>query len=236
MGRGTAQGFIVNIFADCGLNQVTSGKEYASGTIHDQGFITHDRKIGPACHTAAHDGGNLWYAHRTHNGIIPENAAEVLFVGEDFVLHGQENACRINQVYNGDAVFHGNFLGPEILFCRNRKPGSCLYGSVVGNNHAGLPADPGRSGNYTPCRTSALLIVHLIARPQTDFIERAPLVDERMNALPGCHLSFLMLFFRSPGPAAGPYFILLFSKAVNLPCVYASCFLHVILLFVTVLL
>ena len=64
---------------------------------HEHGVGEHGQ-IGAAGDAVAHDGGVLWNAHRRDDGIVAEDAPEVVLVGEDFILQGQEDARRIDQI------------------------------------------------------------------------------------------------------------------------------------------
>ena len=111
MGGAATQGFVVYILANGGFYEVATGQEDGAGFIYDEGFIAHDGQVGAPGHTASHYGGNLGDAHAAHDGVVAENATEVLFIRENFVLHGQVNPGAVYQVDDGQVVFHGNFLG-----------------------------------------------------------------------------------------------------------------------------
>src|SRR3546814_7125222 len=102
MGACSAGSFVIYLFADGGSYQVGSCQEYGAGSIDDHGFITHDRQIGAAGHAATHDGGDLNDAHGGHLCIVSENTSEMFFVGEYFILQGEENAGAVHQVNNRD--------------------------------------------------------------------------------------------------------------------------------------
>src|SRR5690606_489826 len=108
----------------------------AAGLLHDQGLVAHDRQVGAAGHAAAHHGGDLRDAHAAHHGVVAEDAAEVLFVGEDLVLHGQVHAGAVHQVDDGQTVLDGDLLGAQVLLAGHGEPGAGLHGGVVGHHDA----------------------------------------------------------------------------------------------------
>src|SRR3546814_1379592 len=117
MGACSAESFVIYLFADGGSYQVGSCQEYGAGSIDDHGFITHDRQIGAAGHAATHDGGDLNDAHGGHLCIVSENTSAMFFVGEYFILQGEENAGRTEE--------HTSELQPLMsipytVFCLNK--------------------------------------------------------------------------------------------------------------------
>ena len=72
---------------------------------------------------------------RRHAGLVVEDAAEVLAVGEDLVLQRQEGAARVDEVDARQAVLEGDLLGAQVLLHRDRKVGAALHRGVVGDDH-----------------------------------------------------------------------------------------------------
>src|SRR5699024_12058238 len=127
---------------------------------------------GTAGYTTAHDGRNLWNALRADDGIITEYAPKVIFVGKDLILHGQIYAGRIYQIQNGQMIFDGNLLRPEIFLSCYREPGPGFYRSIISNNDAVASGYLSNSYNYPTGGAASLLIVHFIACPNSQFIKR----------------------------------------------------------------
>src|SRR6185437_5242352 len=95
---GAAQCFGVDVLANSRLYEVRAGQEDRTVTFHHQRFVAHDREICAARNTGTHHGRNLGDAHGAHTRIVPEDAPEMFFVGEDLVLHGQENTGAVDNI------------------------------------------------------------------------------------------------------------------------------------------
>ncbi len=103
--------------------------------MHDDRFIRHRRHIGPAGRTRAHYHCDLRNARRRHGGLIVKDAAKMLPVRENVVLHGQKRPAGVDQVDAWQTVFFGDFLRPQMFFDREREIGTPFDGGVIGDNH-----------------------------------------------------------------------------------------------------
>ncbi len=90
MGNGAAQGFGVDLFPDGGFYEVRAGQEDGAVAFHHDGLVAHNGKVGAARDAGAQDNGDLRDAHGAHARVIAEDAAEMLFIREDLVLHRQK--------------------------------------------------------------------------------------------------------------------------------------------------
>ena len=79
--------------------------------------------------------GDLRDLRRGHPRLVVEDAAEVVAVGEDLVLHRQERAAGVDEVDAGQAVLEGDLLRAQVLLHRHRVVGAALDGGVVGDDH-----------------------------------------------------------------------------------------------------
>ena len=68
--------------------------------------------------------------------LVVEDAAEVLAVREDLVLHRQEGAAGVDQVEARQPVLERDLLGAEVLLDGHRVVGAALDRRVVGDDHA----------------------------------------------------------------------------------------------------
>ena len=80
-------------------------------------------------------------------GLVEEDPAEVLAVGEHLVLHRQERAAGVDEVDAGQPVVGGDGLRAQVLLDRDRVVGAALDGRVVGDDHALAAADPADAGD-----------------------------------------------------------------------------------------
>ena len=82
-----------------------------------------------------------------HPGLVVEDPAEVVAIGEDLRLERQEGAARVDEVDARQPVLEGDLLGPEVLLDRHRVVGAALDRGVVGDDDAGRPLDPADPGD-----------------------------------------------------------------------------------------
>ena len=73
---------------------------------------------------------------RAHDGVVAEDAAEVVGVGEDVFLQGKKDAGGVDEVERGDAVLDGDGLRAENLLGGHGEEGAGFHGGVVGDDHA----------------------------------------------------------------------------------------------------
>ena len=63
VGLSAAKGFVVDVLANGGFDQVTPREENGACVSDDQGFVAHNGQVRSAGYTGPHDGCNLWNAH-----------------------------------------------------------------------------------------------------------------------------------------------------------------------------
>jgi hypothetical protein len=153
-----AQVFGAHHLAGGGLHQRRAAQEDGALVLDDDGLVAHRRHVGAAGGARAHHHGDLRDALGRHVGLVEEDAAEVVAVGEDLVLLGQEGAAGIHQVDARQAVLLGDLLGAQVLLHRHRVVGAALHGGVVGDDHALDAADPADAGDH-PGR-GRVVVVH----------------------------------------------------------------------------
>ena len=108
----------------------------------------------------------------------------MLFVRENFVLHRQENARAVHQVNDGNAVFHGDFLRPEVLLSCDGEPGSSLHRSIVGNGDDQPAFNVAHLHDNTTSRAAAFLFIHAFASQCPDFDGTRAGIEEAIEAFP----------------------------------------------------
>ena len=136
MDIGAAQIFRRHHLAGRRLHQRRAAEKNRALIAHDDGFVGHGGNIGAAGRAGAHHHRDLGNALGRHIGLIEENAAEMIAVGKDLVLHGQEGAAGIDQIDAGQVVLLGDFLRAQMLFHGQRIIGSALHRGVIGDDHA----------------------------------------------------------------------------------------------------
>ena len=114
-------------------------------------LIRHGGHIGPSGRARAHDASDLRNAQRAHIGLIEEDAAKVIAVGEDFILQRQECTSRIDQIDTGEVIFFSNLLGPQVLFDSQRVIAASFDGRIVSDDDRNPIFDDPQSGDDTGC-------------------------------------------------------------------------------------
>jgi hypothetical protein len=129
------------------LHQRRAAQEDGALVPHDDGLVAHRRDVGATGRAGAEDRGDLRDAARRQLRLVEEDPAEVLPVGEDLVLLGQERPARVDQVDARQAVLERHLLGPQVLLHRHRVVGAALDGRVVRDDHDLPAADPADAGD-----------------------------------------------------------------------------------------
>ena len=127
-----------------GLHQRRAAEEDRALLLDDDGLVAHRRHVGAAGGARAHHRGDLRDAARRQVGLVEEDPAEVLAVGEDLVLHRQERAAGVDEVDARQVVVGRDLLGAQVLLDRHRVVGAALDGRVVGDHDAPRARGPGR--------------------------------------------------------------------------------------------
>ena len=139
-----AQFFSGNFLPDRGLHQ-RRPREEESRTFGHQNVIAHHRQVRAARDAHPHDGGDLRNAHGAHDGVVAEDAAEIVGIGENIFLQRQKYARGIDQINRGNVIFDGNILRADDFLRREREERSGLHRGVVGDDHHQAAADPSRA-------------------------------------------------------------------------------------------
>ncbi len=182
--RGAAEVLVRDVLADRRLDQSRAGQVEARALGHQHG-VAEDRQIRPPRDAVAHDRGDLRDAPRRQDGVVAEDPAEVVVVGEDLVLHRQEHARGVDQVDQGQAVPAGDLLGAEDLLDRHREARARLDRRVVGDDHHAAADDPADPRDHPRPRRPAPLVVHLVAGPEAQLQERRAWVGQGVDPLAG---------------------------------------------------
>jgi len=164
-----------------GLHQGGATQKDGALVFDDDGFIAHGRHIGTAGRAAAHHHGNLRNALRTHIGLVEEDAAKVLAVGEHIVLVGQVGTAGIHQINTGQVVLLGNFLCTQMLFDRYGVVGTAFDGGIVAHHHAVHATDPPNARNQACAR--CIVVVHVQRRQRGQLQKRRAGVQQQLHAL-----------------------------------------------------
>ncbi len=164
MHRGAAEGLGVGFLANGGLHELRAGEVEAAAFGHED-FVAEHGQIRAARDAVAHDGGVLRDAGGGEDGVVSEDAAEVVLVGEYLVLHRQEHAGGVDEVDERQVALEGDALRAEDLLARHRDERAGLHGGVVGDDHARVAGDVADAGNDARAGKRAPLAIHAVRRP-----------------------------------------------------------------------
>ena len=179
---GTAQVFGADDFTGGGFYQRRAGQEDGALVAHDDGFVGHGGYVGTAGGAQAHDDGDLGNVVGGHAGLVVEDAAEVVAVGEDVVLPWQVGAAGVDQVDAGQAVLQGDFLGAQVFLDRQRVVAAAFHGGVVGDDHAFGAGDAADAGDDACGRD--FFVIDVVGGELADFQEGGAVVQEAVDAFP----------------------------------------------------
>jgi hypothetical protein len=177
MHGGPAQFFGGVLLANRRLHQGRASQEKPAPFGH-QDVVGHDRKIGSASHAHAHDGGDLGDALGTHHRVIAENSPKIVLVGEYILLQRKKNARRINQIDGGDAILHGDCLGPDDLFCRHGEERAGFNSGIVGNHHHQPSGNPPQASHHPGSGCATPLLIHAVGGEQAQLQEFLIRIEE----------------------------------------------------------
>ena len=145
-------------------------------------------------------GGDLRNALGAQVGLVEEDAAEVLAVGEHLVLPRQEGAAGVDEVDARQPVLCSDLLGAQVLLDRHRVVGAALDGRVVGDDHAFAAGDPADAGDHP--RAGAFVVVHAVGGQRRQLEERAARVEQPVDPVAGQQLAAADVAFAGAlGPA-----------------------------------
>ncbi len=141
------------------------------------------RQVGTAGDAHAHDGGDLRNAHGRHHGVVAEDAAEIVGVGEDVFLQRQKHARGIDQVDRRDVVVDGDVLRANDLLGGHREERAGLHRGVVHDEHDQSALHSRQAGDHSRRRRAAPLFVHAPRSVGAKLEELGAGIDQQRDAL-----------------------------------------------------
>ena len=134
----------------------------------------------PAVHEPEHR-GDLRDALGGQVGLVVEDAAEVLAVGEHLVLARQERPAGVDQIDARQPVLPGDLLCAQVLLDGDRVVRAALHRRVVGDDHAFAARDAADACDHS--RAGAFVVVHAVGGQRCQFEERAAGVEQPVDAV-----------------------------------------------------
>ena len=175
-----------NHFAGRRLHQRRPAEENRALPAHDDALVAHRRDVGAARGARPHHHRDLGDARGGHVGLVVEDAAEVLAVGEDLVLVREVRPARIDEVHARQPVLSRDLLRAKLLLHRDRVVGAALHRRVVAHHHALDAGDAADAGDEA--RGRHLAAVHAVGGEQADLEERRARVEEPAHPFAGQEL------------------------------------------------
>ncbi len=158
-------------------------------------MIAHDGKIGASRDAHAHDGGDLRNALGAHDGVVAEDAAEIVGVGEDVFLERKKNAGGIDEIDGGNTIFDGDVLGADDFLGGHGEEGAGFYGGVVGDDHEEATGNATETGDDAGGGSAAPFFVHFVGGVDAEFEEMSAGIDESGDAFAGGEAILFVLGF-----------------------------------------
>jgi len=186
---GAAQLFCRDFDARRSLHQRRPAKEDRARAFDDHRLVAHGRHVCAAGGATAHHRRDLRDACRAHRRLVVENAAEVIGVGEDLILHRQKRAARVHQIHARQPVLQRDLLRAQVLLDRDGVVCAALYCGIVGDDHALASGDRADAGDDAGRRRFA--VVHLPRGQRREFEERRVGVNQTINAVADEELALL---------------------------------------------
>ena len=199
---GAAELLGADLLAGGGLHERWPPDEDGAGPLDDDRLVAHRGHVGAAGRAGPHHRRDLRNACRGEPGLVVEDPAEVVAVGEDLVLKREERSAGVHEVDARQAVLPGYLLSPQVLLDRHGEVRAALDRRVVGDEHALASLDDADPGD-DPCAGS-LAVVELPGGERRELQERRVRVEQPVDALPSGQLpARAMLLERFLATSAG---------------------------------
>ncbi len=129
------------------LDDWWAAQEDAADALDHDDFVGERRHVGTAGSATAQHHRELRQALGRQPSLTVEGPTEVILVGEDLVLQGQECATGVDEIDHAEFVLLGDLLCPHVLLDRHRKQGAALDRGVVGDEDVGHAVDESDTGD-----------------------------------------------------------------------------------------
>ena len=182
-----AEFFSGDVLSRCGFDQWRAAEKDRALVLHDDGFIAHRRNIGAAGRARSHDRGDLIDPFGRHDGLVVEDAPEVLAIRKDFRLERKKRAAGVDQVNARKMVLQSDLLRAKMLLYRDREVRAALDRRVVGDDDGAMSLDRSHAGDDS--RAGSLVLVHAVRRKSAEFEERRPGIEQSGDAFAHEHLA-----------------------------------------------
>ena len=112
-------------------------------------------------------------------GLVEEDPAEVLAVGEHLVLTRQEGTAGVDEVQTRQPVLRRNLLCAKVFLHGDRVVGAALDRGVVGHDHAFPARHPPDTGDQAGA--GAFVVVHAVGGQRGEFQEGTTGIEQAVD-------------------------------------------------------
>ena len=162
-----------------GLHQRWAAEEDRALVAHDDGLVAHGGDVCATRGAGSEHGGDLRNALGAELGLVEEDPAEVLAIGEHLVLPRQERAAGVDQIDARQPVLARNLLRAKVFLDGDRVVRAALDRRVVGHDHAFATRHPADACDQPGART--LVVVHAVCGQGRQLEERAARVEQTVD-------------------------------------------------------
>ena len=134
---------------------------------------------------------------------------------------GKIHTGRIDEINNGQAIAHGDFLRAQNLVNGFRPPGTGLHGGVVGDDYSRASLDVSDASDNP--RARSLAIIFVVGDQQPDFQKQGSRINKFRHPFTRGELAILVLPVDFGGAAAHAQLVF---QIVQVPHQLAHVFLH----------
>ncbi len=156
------------------------GEEDGALPFDDDGLVTHRRHISAARGARAHHAGDLRDAGGGERGLVVEDAAEMVAVGENLRLVRQVRAAAIHQIDARQPVLPRDLLRAQVLLHRHRIIGAALDRRARCRRSRIRALDAPDPGDDPGAMNVA--VIHPVGGQWRKLEERRPRVDQPLDA------------------------------------------------------
>ena len=162
-----------------GLHQRRPAEEDRALVAHDDGLVAHRGDVSATRGARSEHRGDLRDALGAEVGLVEEDPAEVLAVGEHLVLARQEGAAGVDEIDAWQPVLRRDLLCAKVFLDGDRVVGAALDRRIVGHDHAFAARYPADACDHP--RAGALVVVHAVGGQRRQFQERAARVEQAVD-------------------------------------------------------
>ena len=187
-----AQCLAVHNLPRCTLHEVGTAESHEGGAFHHEYHVGQRRQVRAASNARTHDSSDLRHVQiATHDGVVVENPCSSVLARKDAALIRQVHARRIDEIDDGNAAAHRDFLRAQDLSNRLRPPRPRFHGGIIGDNHNFAPFHNANTGD--DAGAGRLSVVLIVGHEEADFEKARAGVTQAADAFASGEFPLRML-------------------------------------------